>query len=536
MKTLVLLLSVLLCCSLGISTVSARVTDAQIDLQKQELQPFYSDPLNVGVDLDELARIKAEVAAGLYDRPCNPNEHDPHEWHMLVSPEHGCHYNHHHGDNPNILNDVCAQRPDGSEICFGEPGAWFDKPGQSVSYPWQTFVTEVSASPFITAEEAGALDGKMENQAKHEGYFWIVRTNQPCADDGEYCTTDYRLQFHGMMFMHGALTRYHSMSYESRVCQDPADPTTCGIMRRGGWADFGILMAPEYDESYRCSGAGSSRYGDAEIEVFLDLENQFFDILPPNHPDRYVGYPPGVDDRFRCHNILTDKQLEAHIANGESNLLAQWWIRDPQRHQIRFFDPIGNVIESPEGSQEFIMDFYCEMDHVTLLAADPDCRMNQSKFTSAAEYLTGFGEAIAGNWDHGTHDFDGDLLTDVTREIGIYTDRWGSDSTATCTAPALDCIPYVIDNLTINRVEWGAGHYDHYECRADRGDSCPVLDHDLTPPGQPSWINWFYRYMEPEIPNPGATVDNDGCSTGVSAECGLIGSFIDSVVTKTAGA
>ena len=533
MNKVLLLLSILICCSLGVAVVSASVTDAQIDLQKAELQPFYNNPGNVGVDLDELAQIKAEIAAGDYDRPCNADEHNPYEWHMLVNPDAGCHYNHHHGDNPNMLNNVCAQRPDGSEICFGEPGEWFDKPGQSISYPWQTFKTSLTDTPYVTAEEAGALTGGMENQAKHEGYYWIVRTNQPCEEADEYCTTDYRVQFHGMMFMHGALTRYHSISYESRVCQDFTDPTTCGIMRRGGWADFGILMAPEYDGDYDCSGAGSSRYGDAEIEIPLDLDNKFFEIYPQGHPDRYINYPPGVDERFRCHNILSDAQVAAHIANGEAEVLTQWWIRDPQRHQFQFFDPIGNVIESPKGSQEFVMDFYCDMDHETLHATDPNCRMNQSKFSSEAEYVTGFGEAVAYNWDNGTHDVDGDARADVTREMNIYTDRWGGDNTAACSSPSLDCIPYVIDNAAITWLEYGEAQYNHYACSSNR---CPVLDHDLTPEGEPSWINWFYRYMEPEIPNPGATVSNDGCTAGVSVECGLAGSFLDHTVAQTEGA
>ena len=501
MKKDKLLLIVLLCCVLGVNTSMAAVTEEDVDREKAALQAYYDIPDNVGVDLDMLAQIKAEIADGKYARQCTAEEHSPHEWHMLVDPENDCHYNHHHGDDPHLLNDVCAVRPDGSEVCFGEPGAWFDEPGQSISYPWQTFTTRVTDSRNITPEEADALNGNMENQAKHEGYFWIVRQNQTCAEAGEYCTTDYRLQVHGMMFTHGALTRYHSMSYESRICEDPADPTTCGIYRTGGWTDFGVLMAPEYDEEYDCSGEGSSRYRDESIFVPLDLDNQFSEIYPIGHPDRYQNYPPGVDERFRCHSILTDEQLARHIASGESAILAQWWSRDPQRKQIRFLDPIGNVVEDPPGSQQFAMDYYCEMDPDTLHAADPDCRMNQSRFTSAAEYVTLISEAILHDWDLGTHDEDDDLLTDVTREMGIYATRWRDNATDQCTAPSLDCIPYVADNLRLNFSNDKEGFYNHYECSALR---CPVIDHDLTPEGEPSWINWFYRYMEPAIPNPGA--------------------------------
>ncbi len=67
-------------------SASAAVTDADVARERSKLQAFYSDPSNVGMDLDNLARIKAEIADGQYDRACTAQEHDPNKWHMLVDP------------------------------------------------------------------------------------------------------------------------------------------------------------------------------------------------------------------------------------------------------------------------------------------------------------------------------------------------------------------------------------------------------------------------------------------------------------------
>jgi hypothetical protein len=329
----------------------------------------------------------------------------------------------------------------------------------------------------------------MENQFKHEPYTWIVRKNQPCAAN-TVCTTDFRVEFHGAMFTPEALTRYHSISFESRICRNAADPKTCGIFRTGGWADFGILMTPTYDNSYNCGGVGSQRFGDPNIETYLDLENLFFPIYPEGHPDRHRNYPPGVDERFRCHQTLTAAQVQSHLNSGKSKIIDQWWLRDPNRAQIRFFDPIGNTVESPAGSQKFAVHFYCEQDPATGLAKDPKCRMNNAKFTMAMEYTTGIGETVAGDFQNGYIDTNGDGLTDVPRERNKYLTRWG-DRAPNCTAPGLDCVPYVADHIEYNGTK--SGNYDHNEC-GDFNGRCPVLDHDLTPANQSSWISWFYKH------------------------------------------
>ena len=381
------LLGLFACLVLGSSTAAfAAVSDADITRERAKLQAFYSNPVNVGVDLDSLARIKAEIAAGEYDRACTAQEHDATQWHMLIDPVKKCHYDHHHGDDPNLLNNVCAERPDGSKVCFGQPGAWYGKPGNTISYPWQTFMIPATATnPYITPEEAMAMTNGMENQMKHEGYTWIVRRNQPCQP-GTVCTTDFRVQLHSSAPGHDGPVRFHSISFESRICRDPSNPKTCGIARDGGWEDFGILVALPYDGSFQCGEDDSAQIRNPANQLNLPNEQQFDPITPIGDAGRFNNSPPGVDDRFRCHNSLTPAQVQEHIRNGEPTPLAQWWGRDVNRFQMRFFDPAGNLVESPVGSKKFAMHFYCEEDPITGKAKDPACRMNGSKFNAAAEY------------------------------------------------------------------------------------------------------------------------------------------------------
>ena len=82
---------------------------------------------------------------------CPPSVHDKRKFHSLWNAELGCHYDHHHGDNPHELDSIL-----GTDL--------FAKMGGDISYPWQTFST------------AG-----LENDLKHAGYFWHVRKDIPCT-------------------------------------------------------------------------------------------------------------------------------------------------------------------------------------------------------------------------------------------------------------------------------------------------------------------------------------------------------------------
>ena len=139
-----------------------------------------------------------------------PN-HDSTQWHALFDAERNCHYDHEHHDNPHEVDDV-----------FGTLGALYG--GQEISYPWQTFSSK-----------------GLENDVKHQGYKWLVRKNKDCFsafDDG--CLTDFRFQVHFIAAAMDVTVRYHSFWMEARGCREN-NPSVCGIIRTGGWTDYGHL-------------------------------------------------------------------------------------------------------------------------------------------------------------------------------------------------------------------------------------------------------------------------------------------------------
>jgi hypothetical protein len=139
------------------------------------------------------------------------DKHDPTAWHALYNSGENCHYDHEHKQDPGEANDI-----------FGPVAGLYG--GQEISYPWQTF------------SAAGT-----ENQLKHGGYGWLVSRGLDCYSaysDG--CLTDFRVQYHAIMAAPGAVTRFHSFWLEARGCRE-SNPDQCGIIRTGGWADYGRL-------------------------------------------------------------------------------------------------------------------------------------------------------------------------------------------------------------------------------------------------------------------------------------------------------
>jgi cell division septation protein DedD len=397
--------------------------------------------LEVGIDLNQLNQIKQGIAQGEYDRPCTQAEHDRTKWHLLVNPELKCHYNHQHGDDPNLVNNV-----------LGPPGEWFGESGQSISYPWQTFGAQSAHEP----NDEYVANGKMENDLKHEGYGWVVRRNQPCNNGN--CITDFRLQYHGVFGAMGAVVRYHSYSFEARVCANASNPSSCGIIRNGGWADFGRL--------FTTNGAIDCSHSVNENFVSLPADTLFFPI------DR-----PEARDEIRCHPFLNSAP-----SYPSSKAVSEWWAHSPGdliRFQLRSFDPLGNI--NPNNPSQWSL--YCDPSNM-------NCRYNQSIMTAWIGYVLHIHEFMDGvrvdrNRD-GRTDYEG------------FGDRWGGADNE-CTDVELDCVPIVYDNVLLNLFPNNGvstqARYNHEIC-----GNCPKVDYDLSPAGK-KWITWFYSHAGVEDPN-----------------------------------
>jgi hypothetical protein len=417
------------------------------------------DGLEVGIRLDRLNQLKAEIAQGIYDRPCTTAEHDPNGWHTLVNTQARCHYDHMHGDDPNYVNDI-----------FGTPGAWFGTAGQEISYPWQTFKLYSTTDKFQPNGPALARN-EMENQLKHEGYIWIVRRDQQCPN-GE-CVRDFRLQTHAIFGAHDMPTRFHSFSIEMRLCRNGNDLSTCGIVRYGGWVDQGALFTTD-------PGVINCEHDVTERYIATAQDNLF---IPIDYHNR---------DEIRCHPMITN--LPAYPSPRP---LAEWWAHGggESRFQLRAFDPIGNV--DPANPANWL--FFCGQ-------TDMNCKYDASILTAWIGYTTHIHSS-----GYGTIGRPIDADRNGRTDYRGYFDRWGFPSelnapastgrgAINCTAPGLDCVPFVYDNVPLNLFNNTEARYQHTIC-----DTCPKVDHDISKAGQ-RWITWFYRYASGHgTPTPAPT-------------------------------
>lgn len=439
LRRLVLLVPIIVLVTISFSFV---VLGAPVEQATAGLGVGRGDGTEIGINLKAFNALKADIAAGIYDRQCTAAEHPATQWHTLVNIQAKCHYDHMHGDDPNYVNDI-----------FGEPGAWFGAPGQSISYPWQTFKAATANEP----NTQYVANKQMENDLKHEGYLWFVRRDQRCPD-GE-CITDFRLQTHAIFGAHDMGVRYHSFSLEARLCRNGNDPSTCGIIRYGGWVDTGRLFTTA-PNNISCAHSVS------EIFIPLPADTQYFPIERPESRDE-----------IRCHPNITN------LPNYPSSKpLAEWWAHGggETRFQIRSYDPIGNVDPADPSHWQF----YCAQN-------DVNCRYDASIFSAFIGYTLHIHE-FAGPNGGPRLDSNGDGRTDYRG----YMNRWGRPS-AGCSSAGLDCIPYYYDNVPLNFANNKEARYFHTVC-----ENCTRVDHDISKPGQ-KWITWFYRYAaQPHTPTP----------------------------------
>jgi hypothetical protein len=272
-------------------------------------------------------------------------EHDNRAWHGLWNEEQGCHYDHHHGDDPRTVNDLM-----GTQL--------FALMGGEISYPWQTLG-----------------DGTQpENTYKHAGYFWHVRRDMPC--EASPCITAFRTLVHQHQTGRDATVRYHSYVFEA-VTSDG------GYFRFGGWADFGDLHSPEgtivvnvpdNHDSTACNGAGRHKqhspsglashliwYGASQQVVgechprgfvTLSVTGEAFDITDPADPARHDDYhcwnpAPGADNT-RCRANGTT--LRPHLIG--INMVRRWdSLIDPDGDGVANWtgsaDRYGRLLEQP---------------------------------------------------------------------------------------------------------------------------------------------------------------------------------------------
>jgi hypothetical protein len=334
---------------------------------------------------------------------CPDSHHDPDQWHPLVDPQSGCYYGHEHKHDPNQVNDI-----------FGPPGAWFG--GTSISYPWET---------------------PHENHEKHEAYSWIVRRGIP-SHNREAWIQDFRLQVHATSApftapdgtLHGGyLARFHSYSLEARVCNNAGQ---CGLVRTGGWIDFGNL---------EIAGFGPIPLP-GEAEAVTDQGRRrihYFHADPERRRESQLGAPFFWYGRQRPQsppwdNVPLNPVLIAVSTNDSAVNV------DPERpYELLFFCPDYDCNKNDSTVQAHVVQFSLRVNY-----AGANGRIN----------------------------------------LATYTNRLGELVTG-CTAPGLDCVPLIIDNAPATPGPIQHRDDTHLVDHPNLGYD----DFDTSPPGQ-----WWIKY------------------------------------------
>lgn len=375
-------------------------------------------------------------STGVPNSTPNPNAplcptHDPQQWHALWDATRGCHYDHTHNADPASVNAI-----------FGQAGALWGN--QTLSYPWAT--------------------SAMENTHKHGGYKYAVRTNIPCdvnRRDGNNnfpvnCITDARIEYHAVGHAMDALARFHSFYAEYRICKYPAF-TECGILRTGGWMDFGILQIPyKVQRVVRPGGAldfgAASTYGGAGANPLVmsfpadasELNGQSIHDAP------YLAMSSVAD--IRAFQPQPNLNLQMEVWSSGDQAFPRYGHNPYASFTFRIFDSWG--LMNPANPNQ--LHWFCR---------DGNCEYNSSL------------HAMNELWTQtpaNVFDPDGNGFADWSG----YTDRYGNIANG-CTAPALDCVP-----LTMTHVPVGIGYYQ------DAGNGgAQAKEFDLSPNG----VKWL-RY------------------------------------------
>lgn len=334
---------------------------------------------------------------------CPDSLHDPTQWHPLVDPVVGCRYRHEHKHDPHQVNDI-----------FGPPGAWFG--GASISYPWQTH---------------------HENEEKHEAYGWIVRRGIPSHDRPEWIQ-DFRLQIHATSTpftaadgsLHGGyLARFHSFSLEARACNTAGQ---CGIVRTGGWIDFGSLEI--------------SGYGD----------------FP------FPGEEDAVSDKARRRLHFFYQDMEKLKKSG-ANASFFWYGRHQPPNSPTAIVPLRPVVIAVSTRDAAVNIDPNRLYELLFICPDYDCNKNDSTIQA---HVVQF--AVR-------HNYAG---ADGLVNLAAFTSRYG-ELVNGCTTVGLDCVPLLIENAPVTSTPTQHRDDQHLVDHPRAGYD----DFDTSPPGQ-WWIDY----------------------------------------------
>jgi len=425
-----------------------------------ETPPFAGAPECLDTNGDGHAEVTDNPDYGKYP--------DYELYHDLWNEQDGCHYNHEHGDLPDLANKY-----------FGEPGALWG--GQTIAYPFTSSATE--------------------NVHKHDGFKWVVRTPEyhpwpPCGtreendlliDHSDFCVVAVRAQLHNVSGLMAVATRFHSGFTEVYGCKPPyAIPQDCGTFKMGSsLIDWGQPRAPFY-QTFRPRPLPGYNQPTFTIDfgngmgkgVVMDFKTDTSDL------PGFSGQPYINIDEYSESNLASYRSIVPRP--GDFTIVEQWSSNDfdcePRmpgepchNRYFRFLYHISDAWALLDTNDMRIPRFICEVGK--------PCHYNGS--------LTGLNEA--GIWVLPEWDIQ-DGIQDGRVTWSGYTDRFGNPRTdSVCTTPGFDCVPFEMVNIPV-----GVGHKtDERDC------DCSAWEHDIYFNGQPS--GWIQFSPSLALKSPGPT-------------------------------
>ncbi len=283
-----------------------------------------------------------------------------------------------------------------------------------------------------------------ENVHKHAGYKYVYVENPECAvlETGDNCIKYALVQLHSVGSTLDTKARFHSFRAIALLCDSTGN--NCGVAQTGGWGDFGIMHC-DYKTEH------------------CPLETD-----PPVPAERF-GLPP-----YRTSTQL--ENLNHVLASGKN---VQYWNSGVLPVQLPYFpDPHNQIFEYDWQTYDAwdVVD-PADLETIHFICADqPDCRFNHSTIRM---YEMVFNVP--------------DQLGDGRVTFNGFTDLQGNIDPS-CTAPAPECIPLILDNVPADsatfRIPVGnvpITEFDDYDIYFCGNELCGPHDAGATPSG---WIKY----------------------------------------------
>lgn len=387
-------------------------------------------------------------------QPCPT--HDITAWHSTIDSVRQCHYDHSHGDNPALADDIF--------------GTWTFG-ANTISYPHASSPAENMYEQYISSVNTGK---------KHAGYFYIVRRNLPDSPVAlpnwntpvNSHIRDVRCQIH-FWGSGDTLVRFHSYYCDIRV----QNKTTgaYGIIRSGGLMDTGIL------ELYKLQWIPVA----GQDPTAAQLTKQWlpgYDANIHDSIDPYRGYKQTcaqIQSRFGTANFWSPTYNMTLDNTGLSSDVL--WSLAPNVHgynriaaiSVEKFDNPDCINAGPVNKTNPYSATYEVLD-VCTLGGRPNCRLNG---TEVAMFM-GF-TIVPQSWDNSAMD---------TNPIsGIVTmNAWTNSKQEIvngCTVGGFDCVPLILKDMPV-----GQGFFQW-----NGNGKQMVTEFDLTPPDRlvnGQWQSW----------------------------------------------